>query len=515
MPDRADARLTLHPDFHRGRLDRRLFGSFVEHMGRCVYGGIHDPGHPTADAAGFRGDVEDLVTELGTTLVRYPGGNFVSGYDWEDGVGPRAERPTRLDLAWRSVETNAVGTDEFLAWAARRHLEPMMAVNLGTRGVAEAAALVEYCNIEGGTRWSDLRRANGTPDPHRVGLWCLGNEMDGAWQTGHKTAEDYGKLAAQAGRAMRRVDPTIELVACGSSTRQMATFGSWETTVLDHTLDVVDYLSVHAYYDGRADRAEFLASGAAMESYISEVVATADAVTARRGSDKRMMLAFDEWNVWSSSPQRTGHHDDTAISRQPPISEDPYQVLDAVVLGDLLIALLNHADRVRVACLSLLVNVSAPIRTEPGGPAWAQATFEPMAVTTGLAHGHSLDVRTTGPEVTGSGCGDVPAVGVAATHDPETGALAVFLTNRAQHPLTVCADLRAFGAASLLGTWSLSAADAAVVAPGPVPRLRGDTARAHVVDGDLSILLPPQSWTAVSLASTAGGAGGAGGDRAS
>ena len=503
MPDNADARLTLHPDFHRGDLDRRLFGSFVEHMGRCVYGGIHDPTHPSADGDGFRGDVEELVAELGTTLVRYPGGNFVSGYSWEDGVGPREQRPATLDLAWRSVETNAIGTDEFLRWAVRRGLEPMMAVNLGTRGVAAAAALVEYCNVDGGTRWSDLRRVNGTPDPHGVGLWCLGNEMDGTWQTGHKNADDYGKLAAQAGRAMLKVDPSISLVACGSSYREMASFGSWETTVLDHTFDVVDYLSLHAYYDGAADRAEFLASGAAMDRYISEVIATADAVAARRRSDKQIMLAFDEWNVWSSFPAGTGHHDDAAITHRPPISEDPYQVLDAVVLGDLLIALLNHADRVRVACLSLLVNVSAPIRTEPGGAAWRQATFEPMALTTALARGRSLDVRATGPEVTSARTGDIPAVGVAATHDPDTGRLALFLTNRGDRPLTVAADVRAFGAASVEQAWCICAADAPTVPAGPVPRLRPDPACTDLIGGQLSIDLAPQSWTAIAVA-TAG-----------
>ena len=269
----------------RGALDRRLFGSFVEHMGRCVYTGIYEPDHPTADEHGFRADVEALVRELGVTLVRYPGGNFVSGYRWEDGVGPRERRPRRLDLAWRSIESNEVGTDECLPWAERNGLSPMMAVNLGTRGIQAAADLVEYCNLPGGTHWSDLRRGHGREAPYDVRLWCLGNEMDGPWQVGHTTATEYGRKAAAAGQAMKLVDPTIELVACGSSNHTMPTFGYWESEVLEHAWDVVDHISMHAYYEELdGDRRSFLASGADMDAFIEGVVATVDAVAARTHS---------------------------------------------------------------------------------------------------------------------------------------------------------------------------------------------------------------------------------------
>jgi alpha-N-arabinofuranosidase len=493
------AEVTLHTAFHRGRIDRRLFGSFVEHMGRCVYSGVYEPGHSTADPWGFRKDTAELVEELGITLLRYPGGNFVSGYDWLDGVGPVAERPRRLDLAWRSIETNEVGPDEFLAWARRMNLEPMMAVNLGTKGVAEAAALVEYCNLEAGTSYADRRRANGTEAPHDIKLWCLGNEMDGDWQIGHKDADDYGKLAAQAGKAMRQVDPSIELVACGSSNREMETFGDWERTVLEHTWDVADYLSMHAYYDGRQGREDFLASGFRMGRFISDVIATADAVGARRRSDKIMKISFDEWNVWSSRPDGPpGAPAD--ITSEPAISEDPYQALDAVVLGDLLISLLNHCDRVTVACLSLLVNVSAPIMTERGGGVSRQTIFHPMAITARLAQGSSLVPAIACGQVTTPTHGDMPALGVAATHDAGARTVSVFLVNRSEAELPVSvlvsdAPPAAVLSAVTIGSTGAGAAYVPAGADGPAPA-RLDC---RIVDGVLKATLAPGSWSAVAM----------------
>ena len=281
----STASFTVDPGFAVGAVDDRVFGSFVEHLGRCVYTGIYEPGHPTADDNGFRGDVLALVRELGVTTVRYPGGNFVSGYDWEDGVGPRAERPVRLDLAWRSIETNQFGTDEFLRWTALAGVEPMLAVNLGTRGVDEARALVEYCNHPGGTTRSDLRAGNGHAAPYGVPLWCLGNEMDGPWQIGQKTATEYGRLAAEAGKAMKLVDPSIELVACGSSGRAMPTFGAWEAQVLEQCYDAVDYISLHAYYDPEeTDVDSFLASSVDMLAFIGSVVATCTTRARRRAA---------------------------------------------------------------------------------------------------------------------------------------------------------------------------------------------------------------------------------------
>jgi alpha-L-arabinofuranosidase len=483
------ARVWLDARRERGALDRRLFGSFVEHLGRCVYTGIFEPGHPAADEHGFRRDVEELVDELGATLVRYPGGNFVSGYRWEDGIGPREQRPRRLDLAWRSVETNQVGTDDFLAWAERNRMAPMMAVNLGTRGIQAAADLVEYCNLPAGTHWSDLRRQHGREAPYDVRLWCLGNEMDGRWQVGAKTATDYGRLAAEAGKAMKLVDPTLELVACGSSNHTMPTFGYWESEVLEHAWEVVDHISMHAYYEeADGDRRSFLASGADMDSFIDGVAATIDAVASRKHSSKRIGIAFDEWNVWYQS--RFNDEGLPRITEAGRLLEDDYSALDAVVVGDLLISLLNHADRVRIACQAQLVNAIAPIRTKAGGAAWRQPTFHPFAAVTAAARGVVLTTEVDCATVATERYAEVPTVTAAATHDPETGTWSVFLTNRSAAPTEVYLEQRGLPPARVPSARTITADapsgsdplfTATEVSPGP-----GDA---------LSLVLPAESWT--------------------
>ena len=359
------ARLTIDPRFAIGTVERRLFGAFVEHLGRCVYNGLYEPTHELADEHGFRRDVVELVRELGVSTIRYPGGNFVSGFRWEDSVGPRDERPRRLDLAWHSTETNEVGLHEFADWLDLVGSDLMLAVNLGTRGTAEALDLLEYANIPGGTARSEQRIANGRTAPFDIRMWCLGNEMDGPWQLGHRTAEAYGTIASQTAKALRQLDPDLELVVCGSSNAQMPTFGEWERVVLTHTYDDVDYISCHAYYQEKdGDTGAFLASAVDMDRFISSVVATADHVGAVRGSSKRIAISFDEWNVWYldryEAEDKISGIDNWPVA--PRLLEDRYSVLDAVVVGNLLISLLKHADRVRSASLAQLVNVIAPIR---------------------------------------------------------------------------------------------------------------------------------------------------------
>jgi alpha-N-arabinofuranosidase len=521
MSDHAQARIALHPDFRIGDVDRRVFGSFVEHLGRAVYTGIYEPGHPTADAEGFRGDVAELTRELGVSMVRYPGGNFVSNYVWEDGVGPARDRKPFIDLAWRTIEPNTVGTDEFLQWAEREGIEPMMAVNLGTRGVAAAAALVEYCNGEAGSRWADLRIANGRTEPYGVHLWCLGNEMDGPWQIGHKDAHEYGKLAAESGKAMKLVDPSIALVACGSSSMQMDTFGEWERIVLTHTFDIVDHISMHAYYEEvGGDRASFLGSGTAMDRFIRRVVASVDAVAAERRSDKAITISFDEWNVWYLESRFVGEQNLPLQRDAPRIIEDVYSGLDAVVVGDLLVTLLNHADRVPVACLAQLVNVIAPIMTEPGGQAWRQPTFHPFATTARLARGTALDLRVTSPTTTTARHGEVPLVTAAATWDAavaddgttgaDDGALALFLVNRSTEPVDVQIDHPGVEVTLTGGVQIVADHEPAVEGPEhaahvaasclrevtPV-ELMGDAGRRPAVAGRTVLTLAPESWTAI------------------
>ncbi|MFF8386479.1 arabinosylfuranosidase ArfA [Streptomyces kanasensis] len=506
MPD-SIARFTLDPAFTVGEVNARLFGSFVEHLGRCVYTGIHEPGHPAADEAGLRTDVLELIRELGVTVIRYPGGNFVSGYRWEDSVGPVGERPRRLDLAWRSTETNRFGLGEFIAFLKKigPQAEPMMAVNLGTRGVADAVRLLEYANHPAGTELSDRRVAHGDEEPFGIRLWCLGNEMDGPWQTGHKTAEEYGRLAAETARAMRQIDGGLELVACGSSSQAMPTFAAWEATVLTEAYDLVDHVSLHAYYEEvDGDRDSFLASAVDMESFIENVVATCDHVGARLKSKKRIQLSFDEWNVWYQRRfQAEAEENPLDWPEAPRLLEDQYSVTDAVVFGSLLIALLRHADRVTVACLAQLVNVIAPIMTEPGGPAWRQTTFHPFAQASRYGRGVVLDVRAESPTYRTAAYGEVPLLHATAVRDPESGTVTVFAVNRDQsRPLPLRVALPGLGVSRIVEHSVLSDADPdarnTLAEPERVVPHTGHGARLEA--GTLDVALEPLSWNVIRLA---------------
>jgi alpha-L-arabinofuranosidase len=499
--DPVTARVVLDGAYRVAPVPRRLFGSFVEHMGRCVYGGIYEPGHAEAGPEGFRRDVVALTQELGITVVRYPGGNFLSGYDWTDGIGDQQERPVRLDRAWKAVESNQVGTDEFMAWAELASVEPMLAVNLGTGGIQEACDLLEYCNRPSGTKWADLRVKNGAVDPYGVRLWCLGNEMDGPWQIGHKTADEYGRLAAETARAMRRVDRDVELVACGSSNSGMPTFGSWEATVLEHTYDLVDHVSLHAYYEELAgDRASFLASATDMDSMIRGITATADAVGARRRSRRRLTLSFDEWNVWYQ--HRFPGEDALDYATERHLIEDDYSVVDAVVVGDLLMTLLTHADRVAVACQAQLVNVIAPIRTEPDGPAWRQAIYDTFALTARHARGEVLLPAVRSPRHETVRYGEVDVVSSAATFDEESGELALFLVNRSpDSSAQVEVLLRGLPARELLEHVVMAETDQSVTnSAGSPDRVRARPGSgADLRDGVLSVALPACSWTMLRM----------------
>jgi len=445
-----EAKITLHPQFTIGSVDPRLFGGFIEHLGRAVYEGIYEPGHPEADADGSRRDVIELVRELGTPITRYPGGNFVSGYNWEDGVGPTEKRPARLDLAWKSLEPNTFGTNEFMAWCKKADTAPMMAVNLGTRGSEAARDLVEYCNHPGGTYWSDLRRQHGYEQPHQIKLWCLGNEMDGPWQIGHKTAEEYGRVACEAAKLMKWIDPSIELVVCGSSHAAMPTFASWEATVLEQTYDHVEYVSIHTYFGNPHDETpRFLSLSDDMDRFIKRVVAVCDAVGAKKKSEKKIMLSFDEWNVWFHSNGKNQESKDWTVAR--PLLEDVYTMEDALVVGSMLIALLNNADRVKIACIAQTVNVIAPIMTRKGGGAWRQTIFFPFSATSKYGRGAVLRQAVESPfydtEFLHYGVmtklENVPTLTSATVYNEEAGEIVVFAVNRdlkSAIPLTVHLD---------------------------------------------------------------------------
>ncbi|WP_231133962.1 arabinosylfuranosidase ArfA [Motilibacter deserti] len=505
------AHLTIDPHFVVGEINARLFGSFVEHLGRAVYDGIYEPTHPTADEDGYRKDVVALVRELGVTAIRYPGGSFVSGYRWEDGVGPRDRRPRRLDLAWHSTETNEIGLNEFATWLQKVGSEMVYAVNLGTRGVQEALDVLEYANIRSGTALSDLRAEHGSVEPHAIRMWCLGNEMDHPWQLGYGTAESYAELASKTARAMRQIDPGLELVVCGSSGAGMPTFGEWERVVLEETYDVVDFISCHAYfepYDG--DYGSYLASAVEMDLFIETVAATADHVKALKRSAKTMYIAFDEWNVWYLSRYTDVERitDAGTWPVAPRLLEHAYTVMDAVVFGSLLISLLRHADRVKSANLAQLVNVIAPIMTEPGGDAWRQTTFFPFAQASSLARGTTLELKLDCPTYRTERYGDVPVVDAVATHEAESGSTAVFLVNRSlTDEVAVDVEVSHLGDVRIVRAQSLHDADVHAA------NLRDDQERVGVQDNatarlDGSVMrltLPAVSWTAVTLEAPPGG----------
>ena len=421
------AKITLAGELKIGEIDRRVFGSFIEHLGRAVYGGIYEPGHPLADEDGLRTDVIKMINELDVPIVRYPGGNFVSGYNWEDGVGPLELRPPRLELAWGVTEPNKFGTNEFMKWCQKAKTSPMMAVNLGTRGPDEARALVEYCNHKSNSKYSDMRIAHGYKDPWNVKLWCLGNEMDGPWQMCAKTAEEYGRTANEAAKMMKWVDSSIETVLCGSSSRYMNTFGDWEQKTLEIAYDNVDYVSLHQYFDNhRQDTASFLAKNLDLDDFIYSVICICDYVKAKKRTKKQINLSFDEWNVWY-------HSNGDPFERwsiAPNQLEDIYNFEDALVVACMLITLLRHADRVKIACLAQLVNVIAPIFTKTGGGAFRQTIFYPFAAMSKYARGNALKPIIDCPKYDCKDFTDVPYLESVASYDEENEEVALFVVNR-------------------------------------------------------------------------------------
>jgi alpha-N-arabinofuranosidase len=425
------ATVTIQKDFQVGRIDPRLSGSFVEHLGRCIYGGIYEPGHASADADGFRTDVLEVIRELNLSIIRYPGGNYSSSYDWKDSVGPADSRPVRPDLAWLSLEPNTFGLNELSAWVKKLPAEILMTLNMGTRGVEDAVSLLEYCNFTGGTSWSDLRRSHGHAAPYDILHWCLGNEIDGPWQVGQKSAAEYARLANETAKAMKLLDPRVKLCVCGSSFKRMPTFPEWERTVLDVCYDNVDYLSLHTYLRNfQKDRATYLAESVEMEDFIALALGVCDAAKDRRGARTRIDISFDEWNVWPRAQESDRFTDPWRFA--PPLLEETYTLEDALVFGCMMNVLLRHADRVRIACMSLLVNALSPIMTATGGPVWRQTTFYPLLYGNLYGKGVSLLPVVECPCYENAAYGSVPSIDVSAAWDDQKSEIAVFAVNRSE-----------------------------------------------------------------------------------
>ncbi|MBP5157947.1 MAG: alpha-N-arabinofuranosidase [Treponema sp.] len=485
-------KISIVKDFALGTVDDALFSSFIEHLGRAVYTGIYEPGHPSADEQGFRTDVINMVKDLHVSLVRYPGGNFLSGYNWRDGIGPRERRPVRLDRAWHTIETNEVGIDEFYDWAQKAGTGIMGAVNMGTGSPQDAGDLVEYCNFPGGTYWSDLRARNGHSAPFGIKTWCVGNEMDGPWQIGHLSADDYGKKALEAAKIMKWTDDSIKLVVCGSATTSMPTYPEWDRTVLEHTYELVDYISIHRYYENYGNDDDFLASFFDMDDFIKTSCATCDYVKAVKRSKKTMYLSFDEWNVWYQ--QKMQPH---PWEKAPRILEDHYSLLDALVVGGLAITLLNHADRVKIACLAQLVNVIAPVFTEPGKGAYRQAIYWPFRDVSVYGRGTVLTPVVRTEKKLTEKYGEVPAVISSVVYDESSGELTVFVLNTSRTDACVTElDLASFGTMQMFLRTELSGDDLEaknsleqpdVVKPVVLPVEQGDA-------GLFTVQLKKASW---------------------
>lgn len=481
----ADKNITV------GKVAPTLFSSFVEHLGRCVYTGIYEPTHPTADENGFRGDVLDLIKGLKVPMVRYPGGNFLSGYNWRDGIGPKEDRPVRLDLAWHTTETNQFGTDEFMDWCKIANVEPMMAVNLGTGTPKEAAELVEYCNYPEGTYLSDLRIKNGHKEPYNVKTWCLGNEMDGPWQICHLSAEDYSKKALAAAEMMHLFDPSLSLIACGSSSVEMPTYPEWDRIVMDNLFDHIDYISMHRYYWYTDNTNDFFASYHDMNEFIKTIKAAADFVKAKHRSKKDLMISFDEWNVWYQNAQ--GH---ARWGKAPHILEDIYSLKDALVFGGMMNTLLNNCDRVKIACLAQLVNVIAPIFTEEGGKAIKQTIYYPFEMVSCFGRGTVLK-GITDCEKFDSKFGEADYVSTAIVDNDDDNTITVLLTNYKDSEMDAEIELRSFGEITAIDSVVLKGADLEArntfETPDNVLPEKGEMP--VIANGIINAKLPPLSFT--------------------
>ena len=442
--------IIVNAAFTIGRIDSKLYGSFLEHMGRTIYTGIYEPSHVNADEDGFRTDVLKAVHDMGVTVIRYPGGNFVSGYEWRDGIGPKEKRPRRLELAWGAIENNEFGTDEFMHWAHKAGVQPMLAVNLGTNGTDAALSYIEYCNHRGGTDYSDLRKSNGASEPYGVKLWCLGNEMDGTWQIGHKSAEEYGRLTAETAKAMKLVDPSIEVSGCGSSLVSMPSFPDWDMTILNNAYEYMEYLALHQYFAGQEKGfTAFVAQSMDMDRYLDAAIATCDFVKARKRSTKTMYISVDEWGIWTKNElpvQREKWHELNAFSEQV------YSLEDSLLFAGMLMSMIRHADRVKMACQSLLTNISAPIMTEQGGGIWYQPIFYVFSLFAHHAHGSVLRQQVVdSPVFFDTPCNAIPLLDSVVIYDENCKEVIVFCINRDENEeIQLTVSLEGFSSCTLL-----------------------------------------------------------------
>ncbi len=476
-----------------------LFGGFAEHMGRCVYEGIYDPKSPQADEHGFRKDVMEALRDQSYTIIRYPGGNFLSGYHWLDGIGPQDQRPRRRELAWQSLETNQFGTNEFMEFCRSINAAPMLGVNMGTGTIQAAADLVEYCNVPAGTHWSDLRIHHGSREPHNVRYWCVGNEMDGSWQMGHLDAVAYGNKALEAAKLMKWQDPTIKTILCGSSSDQMSAYPEWDRTALEIAWEHMDYLSMHCYVSNHDnDTASYLASAVRFEHYVDTLEATLRYVKARRRSKHDVSLSWDEWQTWYALDHLQGNW-----TEAPHLAEEIYTLEDALVVAQWLNVFLRKSHVLKIACVAQIVNVISWLHTRPDG-LLKQPSYYVFKLVSTLARGEALDVHVKAPMVETKQYDAVPALDVSVSYDAETRQGAVFVVNRCQTESVVTELVWQDGCAiQFEKAWQLAGNDPKEANSWEDPeRLVAKTIPVPTVNGGRATLsLPPLSFTVLTTRS--------------
>jgi alpha-L-arabinofuranosidase len=418
-PDPAStARIKIDIDRTIGEVSPLLFGNFAEHLGRMIYGGIYDEGSPLSDADGYRKDVMDAARQLGVSILRWPGGNFASGYNWKDGIGPKDSRPVRAELAWHALESNRFGTDEFLRYAQRIGADPYICLNLGLGSIDDARHWVEYTNEARNTEWANARRKNGRSEPWKVTYWALGNEIDGPWQLGHKNADEYARVALEAAKAMRAVDPAIKLVASGSSNYGADWIG-WNRTVLQTLRNTIDYIAIHTYISNRENDFErFMAWSQTIERYIGVTASLIKEVQAGQQNPRPIYIAYDEWNVWYRANERNG-------------LEEVYNFEDALAMSLFFNAFIRHADVVKMANVAQMVNVIAPMMTSKDG-LFLQTTFFPIAEYGKQRGNTALDVWTTSPTYRVQNRPPLGYLDVSATYNASTRELFLNVLNRSK-----------------------------------------------------------------------------------
>jgi alpha-N-arabinofuranosidase len=412
LSSQPTATIKIDLDRKIGEVDPKIYGAFIEPIRNIVYGSIYDPASPLADENGFRKDYLQLVRELKIPVVRWPGGNFVSGYNWEDGVGPKDKRPARLDLAWHRIESNQMGTDEYVKFCNLVGAENFVCINAGLGTLDDARHWIEYCNYEKGTWYSDLRRKYGNEKPFNVKYWALGNEIDGPWQMGQKSAEDYCKFALEAAKNMQWVDANVKFIACGASNYHTnIDWIGWNDYVLEHLAGKIDYLSVHRYVRealaGDTSFSGMMSLGLDVDHKIDLVHALIKKALAKTATARPIYISFDEWSAGGGGGAGAN-------------------LTGSLMIAQHLNSFIRHADIVRMANITML---SSLVGNSADGD-FRNALYHPFYLYSNNAQGTSLDVYVSCEKYSNKIFNDIPCLDVTAVWNDSAKTLVLNVVNR-------------------------------------------------------------------------------------